>query len=519
MAALLLCYNACIMFTEKMKAVGASIRLTLAGWWAAYKTSKVAWVITAVVVIVVVVVIAKSGQKSVDAGITSVVRADVVDSVVLSGRSQSASAVDLGFADQGRISSVYVKEGDKVTAGQVLASIDTSDLVASLENARAALTIARAGMTTNTTNLGTTKAQQDALVDSAYRNLLSNGLQAVPRDTSSTAAVPTVTGSYSGPEGDYIIRIYPSVSSTGASFDVSGLETGFANPVTSTPVALGSRGLYLQFPAGVNGASYSNTTWIVSIPNKKSSSYTVNMNAYLSAQATRDQVLAAANADLASTGTDQSIAQARVQQAQAAVDGILSQIARRKIVAPFNGVVSSVGIKPGQSTTGSLASASGGSGSSNTIRLISESDYEVVLKVPEISVAKVSVGQGVALTLDAYGKDVSFDGKVVSINPAETIVDGVPVYETKVAFTKADPRIRSGMTATATIISSRHDQVLALPASFVHADAAGSFVDLLNSDNTTVRRPVAIGLRGSDSMVEILSGLAEGDRVSATELK
>ena len=46
--------------------------------------------------------------------------------------------------------------------------------------------------------------------------------------------------------------------------------------------------------------------------------------------------------------------------------------------------------------------------------------------------------------LDAYGADVPFAGKITSINPAETIVDGVPVYETKVAFAAVDPRIRSG---------------------------------------------------------------------------
>jgi multidrug resistance efflux pump len=54
------------------------------------------------------------------------------------------------------------------------------------------------------------------------------------------------------------------------------------------------------------------------------------------------------------------------------------------------------------------------------------------LKAPEVSVAKLQVGQPVSVALDAYGKEGVFPAKIISINPAETIVEGVPVYETRV---------------------------------------------------------------------------------------
>lgn len=256
----------------------------------------------------------------------------------------------------------------------------------------------------------------------------------------------------------------------------------------NTIVPLGTRGLYIQFLQVPDAG-----TWTVTIPNKRSVNYTTYVNAYESAKATRDRV---------------------ISDAQAANDAINSRMNKRRIYAPFSGTVARVGIKEGEAS-GSVSTTSTASG---TITLISENDYEVTLKAPEISVAKLSVGQDVSISLDAYGKDVIFPGKITSINPAETIVDGVPVYETKVGFVNKDVRIRSGMTATATIIVAQKNEVLILPVNYIHTDKEGSYVYVLN-DEKTEKRVVTIGLRGSDSMVEVVSGLSEGEQVRTDALK
>jgi hypothetical protein len=64
------------------------------------------------------------------------------------------------------------------------------------------------------------------------------------------------------------------------------------------------------------------------------------------------------------------------------------------------------------------------------------------------------VGQDVSMVLDAYGNDVTFPWLKLpqSIQPKLSLMV-FPVYETKVSFNQADARIRSGMTATATIIA------------------------------------------------------------------
>jgi multidrug efflux pump subunit AcrA (membrane-fusion protein) len=446
------------MFKEKIKNL-----------WNTYKTSKLIWGVLIAVVIILLATLIK-GKSTTNPNVATVARGDVVDSVVLSGRTASASAVKLGFADQGRVSHVYVKEGDHVSQGQLLASLDTSDLPVS--------------------DVEKVIREQDALVANAYRNLTSTGLQAFPENTSTSIAAPTISGVYQGAEGQYRIRIYESSGTTKRSFEVSGLEQGMVQPVTTnTAVALGTRGLYIQFN-DIPDAGY----WVIDIPNKRSVNYATYFNAYESAKATRDRV----------------VSDTRLNN-----DSVISRINKRKIYAPFSGTIASVGIKQGEST-GSVDTTSADSGA--TITLISENDYEVTLKAPEISVAKLSVGQEVSLNLDAYGKDVIFPGKITSINPAETIIDGVPVYETKVSFSNKDDRIRSGMTTTATIITNRKDNVIVVPANYIHTDKEGAYVFVLN-DEKTEKRVITTGLRGSDSLVEIVNGLSEGEQVRTDELK
>jgi HlyD family secretion protein len=196
---------------------------------------------------------------------------------------------------------------------------------------------------------------------------------------------------------------------------------------------------------------------------------------------------------------------------------IYSAITRRKILAPFAGTISSVGLKTGESTIGISKDTSPG------VSMLATDQYKVVIKIPEIDVARVSPNTPVSVNLDAYGSDINFAGTLTTINPAETIVDGVPVYEGTVLFTDKDSRIRSGMTATVTIKIGEKNGVLAIPGSYIREDkvARKFFVDVVNPEDNkkTSEREVKEGIRGSDGMTEITSGLSAGEIVSEVEKK
>ncbi|HLV24791.1 MAG TPA: efflux RND transporter periplasmic adaptor subunit [Gemmatimonadales bacterium] len=74
-----------------------------------------------------------------------VVRGDVARSIVLTGRVRPTARPLLGVTVGGRVSEVLVREGDRVTAGQLLLRLDDEQAVAAVAEARATLAETRAG--------------------------------------------------------------------------------------------------------------------------------------------------------------------------------------------------------------------------------------------------------------------------------------------------------------------------------------------------------------------------------------
>src|SRR5581483_10901237 len=93
----------------------------------------------------------------------------------------------------------------------------------------------------------------------------------------------------------------------------------------------------------------------------------------------------------------------------------------------------------------------------------SDTKFQIDANIAEADIAKVALGQKATVTLDAYGPDVVFNATVIKIDPAETIVDGVPTYKTTFQFDTPDDRIKSGMTANIDIQGDSHTDVLAVP--------------------------------------------------------
>ena len=122
------------------------------------------------------------------------------------------------------------------------------------------------------------------------------------------------------------------------------------------------------------------------------------------------------------------------------------------------------------------------------------------------------MGNPVAVLLDAYGADVVFPGTVVSIDPGETMRDGISTYRAVLAFTEQDSRIKSGMTANITITTERKSDVISVPQGVVTNRNGIKYVSLKKGDSLE-EREVTTGMVSSLGYVEIISGLSRGDEV------
>lgn len=196
--------------------------------------------------------------------------------------------------------------------------------------------------------------------------------------------------------------------------------------------------------------------------------------------------------------------EARVNQARANIANIQADLAGSILTAPIRGVITKQ-----EATVGEIAQAG-----ALIVSIISEAEFEVEAQVPEADIAKIQIGNPVAITLDAYGDSVIFNANVVTIDPAETIIDGIPTYTVTLQFTEKDPRIKSGMTANADVTTAMRDGVLIIPQRAVIKNAAGqTIVRVLTAENTLQEIQVDVGIRGSDGMIEIMSGIEAGQKV------
>jgi HlyD family secretion protein len=203
---------------------------------------------------------------------------------------------------------------------------------------------------------------------------------------------------------------------------------------------------------------------------------------------------------------DLAAQKATVAQMQAAVAVIDAQISKTVLRAPIAGVITKQDAKVGQ-----IASPN-----SVLVSLNSVNQFQIEAYVPEADIAKVSVGNSADITLDAYGSAVVFQASVISVDPGETITDGVATYLVKFQFTKPDARIKSGMTANLDIHVGTHLDVLAVPGRTISSQKEGRFVSIVDENGSTTPQKVEIGLRGSDGFVEIVSGLSEGEKITAS---
>lgn len=197
---------------------------------------------------------------------------------------------------------------------------------------------------------------------------------------------------------------------------------------------------------------------------------------------------------------------AGIAQAQANKQNIAAQLNKVSLVSSISGTVTRVEIEAGETA------------SPNTpqIFVISDEEFKIETFVPEADIAKIQIGNLASVTLDAYGDDVIFVAQVASVDPAETMTEGVATYKTVLKFDAQDDRFRSGMTANLDIETAHAENTISVPQRAVIEKNGEKFVRVLIGEEGKEEAkevPVKLGLKGSDGNVEILEGIAENDKV------
>jgi len=138
-------------------------------------------------------------------------------------------------------------------------------------------------------------------------------------------------------------------------------------------------------------------------------------------------------------------------------------------------------------------------------------EFQVVMAYTETDASSIAPGQKVRLTFDAV-PDLELTGSVLSVSPTATAISGVISYYVTVVLPTGDPRLKSGMTAQAEVLTKEIPGVLAVPSAAVRTQNGTSVVTVLDSDGTQRTVTVQTGATG-DGKTQILSGVTEGQQV------
>jgi multidrug efflux pump subunit AcrA (membrane-fusion protein) len=143
---------------------------------------------------------------------------------------------------------------------------------------------------------------------------------------------------------------------------------------------------------------------------------------------------------------------------------------------------------------------------------------QLTARVDEADRGRVQIGSGVRVRVDAVpDRDMTGTLKDISVVAKPDFTTWPPVrnFDVVVGIADADPRLRSGMSASARIELDRLPSVLVVPTTSVFQRGPATVVYVVNRGEV-VARPVVVMRRGRDQ-IALASGVAEGERVALKE--
>lgn len=174
------------------------------------------------------------------------------------------------------------------------------------------------------------------------------------------------------------------------------------------------------------------------------------------------------------------------------------------LIAPFSGIVSQRHAQPGERVALDA----------KVVSIVDLSRLELEASVPPASIGQVKVGQPMNFRVEGFGER-DFAGRIERINPSATAGSrSISVYA---VIDNRDGLLRGGMFAQGALTLSRVEGALVVPASAVREEIGQTFVYAIQ-DGQVKRRNVKLGPPDAAGRVQVLGGLAAGERIVRANL-
>ena len=442
------------------------------------------------------------------------------------GSVKATDNVTLGFKAGGRIQEIRVNVGDAVKKGQIIAGVDASQVASQLKNYQAALDVAEAQYDKlingyppediKIYQVAKDSAQQD--LENAYDSAINTLNDAYTKVYNTYTTVSTIRDSYFSTSdqqgtkvtdnknaiGEYMNKFKSQLDAVKSDLNKTDVDSTISSAISYSNNI--SSSLKIIRDTADEGVYYSKVT-----ATDKSSLDTLraNINTALTNVTTSQQDIASnkialqkAEDNLALRKAeprqeDINVYLAQIKQAEANVNLYQSQLGDTYLRSPIDGRITEIDTKVGEVV----------SANESVVNLLSSNPFQIKVDIYEQDIVNVKIGDSVKINLVAFPKQ-TYEGRVLSINPGEKIIDNVVYYEVTIDFPQQPEGVKSGMTADIVIETNKKEDVLRLPVNAVE-NIDGKNIVQVAKNGKIENVEIFTGLEGND-YVEVLSGIQEG---------
>ena len=506
----------------------------------------------------------------------TVQRDSIVASITETGQVQTNHSLDIKPKVSANVIYVAKSSGDFVNAGDLIATLDTTDAEKSVRDAQASLdsaqlslqklqepadqlTLLQAQNALDQANSDLAKAYDDGFnnVSSAFIDLpnILNGIDSILHNSDVN------TGVNQQRNIDFYLNASSQLETTANSGKADLLKTNAENAFlaaknaytknfddykntvrTSDPTAITNLvnetykttiliadavksasnqiQYYQDLTTSINHAPIAKSTTQLNTLSGYTSTVNTNVNTLSSTKTTITNGITSIPEKTASLQKikdgadvlDVKSSELSVKQRQNALQDAKDNLADYYIRAPFSGTLSAVNVKRGDPA-----------GSATAIATLIATDKVASVTINEVDAAKIKLGDKATLTFDAID-GLTLTGKVATIDTVGTVSQGVVNYTATISFDSTDIRVKPGMSVSASIITDTRLDVLTVPSTAIKTSSNGNYVLVFDTPITStstagvtsvippIQKSVEIGL-SDDTNTEIISGLSEGDQI------
>lgn len=433
---------------------------------------------------------------------TTVVETGRIASTVSAvGNIAPAEEVSLTVRNPGFVDAVYVEEGDAVEAGELLAELESTELVLALAQAQAAQEVSAAQLA----KLETPPSEDQIAAAQGAVQVAQTSLDAAD------AALNSAQTAYA----DLLAPVSEDqIAVNEAQVRQAEVEVRSAQQAYNEVRFLANAGALPQAArleqATIALESARAQAALVQEP-PSDAQISAALNSIAQAQAAQEQAqgtLIAAENDLDQLldGPDENdlrVARAQLRQAELNVMSAENNLRNVELVAPIDAVVTQVHVRADELASNALPA----------FVLTDLSSYHMNVMVDEIDVHALAPDQSVRISIDAL-PDADVTGRIRTIAPTSMDVNGVIAYGVTIDLDETDADLRAGMSATAIITTALVEDVLLAPNRFIQLDRENGLAYVYKMEaGEPMLQEVELGLR-NEEVSEVVSGLSAGDELA-----